>query len=65
MPILIFRLMWDQYPNSKLIVEEWRVGLPLKNKEKGVVGKEEVAQLARKLMFLDEDENNSEEDWDI
>ena len=46
-------------------MEEWRVGLPLKNKEKGVVGKEEVAQLARKLMFLDEDENNSEEDWDI
>ncbi|EHA8591198.1 putative UDP-glycosyltransferase 87A2 [Cocos nucifera] len=56
-PMLTFPLMWDQYPNSKLIVEEWKVGLRLTNEKKGVVGREEIAHLVRKLMHLDEDEN--------
>lgn len=51
-PMLTFPLMWDQYPNGKLIVEDWRVGFSLKDEEKGVVSREDIARAVRRLMDL-------------
>ncbi|CAL9068950.1 UDP-glycosyltransferase 87A2-like [Musa acuminata AAA Group] len=52
-PMLTFPLMWDQYPNSKLVVEDWKIGLRLGDEEKDGVGREEVARAVQRLMDLD------------
>ncbi|XP_074561041.1 UDP-glycosyltransferase 87A1-like [Curcuma longa] len=51
-PMLTFPLMWDQFPNSKLIVEDWGVGFSLKDDDKGVVSREVIAIAVRRLMDL-------------
>lgn len=52
-PMLAFPLIWDQYPNSKLIVDKWRIGLRLKDENVGdheVVASEEIARMVKQLM---------------
>uniref|UniRef100_A0A5B7BP67 Glycosyltransferase n=1 Tax=Davidia involucrata TaxID=16924 RepID=A0A5B7BP67_DAVIN len=57
-PMLTFPLFVDQCHNSKLIVEDWRVGLKLKQivGAEHVVGREEIAQTVKRLMDLNGDE---------
>ncbi|KAM0947902.1 putative UDP-glucuronosyl/UDP-glucosyltransferase, UDP-glycosyltransferase family [Dioscorea sansibarensis] len=51
-PMLTFPLVWDQLPNSKLIVDKWKVGLRLKveGKEEEMVAREEIARIVCELM---------------
>ncbi|XP_068662161.1 UDP-glycosyltransferase 87A1-like [Aristolochia californica] len=58
-PMLTFPLFWDQYPNSKLIVEDWGVGMRLKTKVgEDVVESYEIAELVQRFMALDGEESN-------
>lgn len=57
-PMVTYPLMWDQYPNSKLIVDDWKVGFRMKNEEEeGVLGREHIANVVQKLMDLDADDS--------
>ncbi|RWR76046.1 LOW QUALITY PROTEIN: UDP-glycosyltransferase 87A1-like protein [Cinnamomum micranthum f. kanehirae] len=58
-PMLTFPLLWDQITNAKLIVEDWKVGLRLKQEfgEKNVVQRQEIAQTVKRFMDLDGDES--------
>lgn len=53
--MLTFPLGAEQSVNSKLIVEDWKIGLKLKNKEK-IVEREEIARNVQILMDLEGDE---------
>ncbi|XP_072954549.1 UDP-glycosyltransferase 87A2-like [Typha angustifolia] len=54
-PMLTFPIFWDQPPDSRLIVDEWKVGISLKEKtgEDNIVRREEIAEVVRRLMDLD------------
>ncbi|XP_038988596.1 UDP-glycosyltransferase 87A2-like [Phoenix dactylifera] len=52
-PMLTFPLIWDQFPNSKLIVDVWKVGVRVKESEEQVVGREEIAKVVHYMMNLD------------
>ncbi|KAJ8635499.1 hypothetical protein MRB53_009766 [Persea americana] len=58
-PMLTFPLLWDQITNAKLIVEDWKVGLRLKQGfgEKNVVQRQEIAQTVKRFMDLVGDES--------
>ncbi|XP_072979504.1 UDP-glycosyltransferase 87A2-like [Typha angustifolia] len=58
-PMLTYPLMWDQYPNSKLVVDEWGVGFRLKDEKKDdeSVPREVIAKFVRVLMDLEADES--------
>ncbi|KAJ0977984.1 hypothetical protein J5N97_013458 [Dioscorea zingiberensis] len=58
-PMLTFPLVWDQLPNSKLIIDKWKVGLRLKveGKENDIVGREEIARIACEFMDLKGDQS--------
>ncbi|XP_008788547.2 UDP-glycosyltransferase 87A1-like isoform X1 [Phoenix dactylifera] len=51
-PMLTFPISWDQPPNSRLIVDEWKVGLSLKEmvRKDEVVGREEIAKTIKRFM---------------
>lgn len=51
-PMLTYPLMWDQFPNSKNIVEDWKIGCRVKSGACGgdLVTREKVAELVKKLM---------------
>ncbi|KAJ6842023.1 indole-3-acetate beta-glucosyltransferase isoform X1 [Iris pallida] len=57
-PMLAFPLVWDQFPNSRSVVDDWKVGFRLKE-EAGrqggevVVPKEDVAKMVKKLMDME------------
>ncbi|XP_042513519.1 UDP-glycosyltransferase 87A1-like isoform X2 [Macadamia integrifolia] len=55
-PMLTFPLLIDQIPNSTLIVEDWKIGLRVKEDTgvENVVGKDEIASVVRRLMGVDE-----------
>ncbi|CAI9107058.1 OLC1v1006333C1 [Oldenlandia corymbosa var. corymbosa] len=55
-PMLTFPLKWDQYPNSKHIVEDWKMGQRLKKSDGSFVSREEISGVLRKFMDLDWDE---------
>ncbi|KAA8518137.1 hypothetical protein F0562_015611 [Nyssa sinensis] len=57
-PMLTFPLFVDQYHNSKLIVEDWGIGLKLKQRvgEEYVIGREEIAETVKRLMDLNGNE---------
>ncbi|GMN74759.1 hypothetical protein TIFTF001_052447 [Ficus carica] len=51
-PILTFPIIWDQVSNSKLIVEDWKIGYRVK---KGIgvdnlVTRDEIAELVKRFM---------------
>ena len=54
-PMLTCPIFWDQPPDSRLIVDEWKVGLSLRGEvgREGVVGQEEIALVVKRLMDLD------------
>ncbi|OAY74709.1 UDP-glycosyltransferase 87A2 [Ananas comosus] len=57
-PMLTYPLVWDQYPNSKMVVDEWGVGLRVKEDDDGGgVRGEVVAELVRKVMDLEDGES--------
>ncbi|XP_020108885.1 UDP-glycosyltransferase 87A2-like isoform X2 [Ananas comosus] len=56
-PMLTYPLVWDQYPNSKMVVDEWGVGLRVKEDDGGGVRGEVVAELVRKVMDLEDGES--------
>ncbi|PIM97579.1 UDP-glucuronosyl and UDP-glucosyl transferase [Handroanthus impetiginosus] len=57
LPMLTFPLFWDQTTNSKMIVEDWKMGLRVKQKEDdSLVTREEVARLVLRLMDFKSEE---------
>lgn len=60
LPMLTFPIYWDQVPNSKMIVEDWKIGWRVKKKgvgeEESLVGREEIAGIARRFMDLESEE---------
>ncbi|PIA37493.1 hypothetical protein AQUCO_03000224v1 [Aquilegia coerulea] len=53
-PMLTFPIFWDQIPDSKLIVDDWKVGMKVRDvgKEK-LVGKKEISAIIQRFMSLD------------
>lgn len=51
-PMLTFPISWDQPPDSRLIVDQWKVGLSLMDKvgKDNIVGREEIAKTIKRLM---------------
>ncbi|XP_021810511.1 UDP-glycosyltransferase 87A1-like [Prunus avium] len=60
LPMLTFPIYWDQVPNSKMIVEDWKIGWRVKKKEvakeESLVGREEIAGIVRRFMDLGSEE---------
>ncbi|CAB4282126.1 unnamed protein product [Prunus armeniaca] len=60
LPMLTFPIYWDQVPNSKMIVEDWKIGWRVKKKgvgeEESLVGREEIAGIVRRFMDLESEE---------
>ncbi|KAB2607156.1 UDP-glycosyltransferase 87A1-like [Pyrus ussuriensis x Pyrus communis] len=57
LPILTCPISWDQIPNGKQIVEDWRIGYQVKNV--GVellVSSKEIAELVKKFMDVESEE---------
>ncbi|XXG52964.1 hypothetical protein AAC387_Pa03g1148 [Persea americana] len=59
-PMLTFPISFNQIPNAKLIVEDWKIGLRVKQEIEGkiVVRRQEIARIVKRLMDLDEEESN-------
>ncbi|XP_054811402.1 UDP-glycosyltransferase 87A2-like [Prosopis cineraria] len=57
-PVLTFPIFWDQVPNSKRIVDEWKSGWRVRKKIglERLVSREEISELVRKFMDSEEDE---------
>lgn len=55
LPVLTCPIFWDQIPNGKQIVEDWRTGYRVKRKEH-LVGREEIAGLVQRLMNVESKE---------
>ncbi|KAK6234574.1 UDP-glucuronosyl/UDP-glucosyltransferase - like 10 [Theobroma cacao] len=57
-PMLTFPIYWDQTPNSKQIVEDWKIGWRVKNKSEAhsLVPREEIAGIIRRFMNLESEE---------
>lgn len=54
-PMLTFPIFMDQVPNSKRIVEDWRIGWRVKKREvesESLVTREEISELVRRFMDL-------------
>ncbi|GLU11926.1 hypothetical protein SLE2022_286440 [Rubroshorea leprosula] len=54
-PTLTFPIFWDQVPNSKQLVEEWKMGRSVKSEvgTENLVSREEIAEIVRNFMNLD------------
>ncbi|XVF68453.1 hypothetical protein PTKIN_Ptkin11bG0004200 [Pterospermum kingtungense] len=57
-PMLTFPIFWDQVPNSKQIVEDWKIGWRAKKNKVGehLVMRQEIADLVRKFMDFESNE---------
>ncbi|KAL6853524.1 hypothetical protein ACP4OV_019553 [Aristida adscensionis] len=57
-PMLALPLFFDQPIDGRLIVEEWKIGLSLREwtSKDGLIGREDVARAAKRLMSADEAE---------
>ncbi|PRQ34643.1 putative indole-3-acetate beta-glucosyltransferase [Rosa chinensis] len=58
LPMLTFPIYWDQVPNSKMIVEDWKIGWRVKkgSGEEGLVSREEIGGLVKIFMDLENEE---------
>ncbi|GFP80570.1 UDP-glycosyltransferase 87a2 [Phtheirospermum japonicum] len=56
LPMLTFPIFWDQVTNSKVIVEDWKIGLRVKKGEGILVTRDEVATLVLKIMDSESEE---------
>lgn len=54
-PMLTYPIFWDQQVDSRLIVDEWKVGLSVKEEaeREDFVGREEIAEIVKRLMDSD------------
>ncbi|CAH1418075.1 unnamed protein product [Lactuca virosa] len=55
-PMLIFPIFWDQVPNSKMIVEDWKMGKRVRTEEGNLVTREEIAKLIKCFMDRESEE---------
>ncbi|KAI3667792.1 hypothetical protein L6452_42861 [Arctium lappa] len=58
-PMLTFPIFWDQVPNSKMIVEDWKMGRRVSVDEGILVTREEIAKLVKG--FMDEESKEGKE----
>ncbi|KAI3829970.1 hypothetical protein L1987_04102 [Smallanthus sonchifolius] len=58
-PILTFPIFWDQLSNSKMIVEDWKMGKRVSIGEGILVTREEISKLIRS--FMDEESEKGKE----
>ncbi|BFG33832.1 hypothetical protein CerSpe_201060 [Prunus speciosa] len=61
LPILTCPIFWDQVPNAKQIVEDWKIGYRVLKKKVGaehehLVTREEIAELVQRFMDLESKE---------
>ncbi|XP_050109313.1 UDP-glycosyltransferase 87A1-like [Malus sylvestris] len=58
LPVLTCPIFWDQVPNSRQIVDDWKIGYRVKKNEgaEHLVTREEIAQLVRRFMDLESNE---------
>ncbi|KAJ4812515.1 hypothetical protein LUZ62_025081 [Rhynchospora pubera] len=49
-PMVVYPLMWDQFPNAKMVVEDWGVGLSIRSGEEETIKAEGIANIVRKVM---------------
>lgn len=54
-PVIGFPVAWDQLVNARMIADEWKAGIDLREQrgEDGIVSRAAVSDAARKLMDLD------------
>ncbi|KAK4360818.1 hypothetical protein RND71_019770 [Anisodus tanguticus] len=52
-PFLTFPIAADQVTNSKLIVEDWKIGWRLNNESENLIKRDEIALLVQRFMELD------------
>ncbi|KAJ4725506.1 UDP-glycosyltransferase [Melia azedarach] len=58
-PTLTFPIFWDQVPNSRQLVEEWKTGWRVKKPETGaenLVTRDEISELVKRFMDLESGE---------
>ncbi|KAI8574062.1 hypothetical protein RHMOL_Rhmol01G0325400 [Rhododendron molle] len=58
-PFLTYPIFWDQVPNSKAIVEDWKIGRKVRRgmgEEEHLVTREEIAGIVQRFMDLESDE---------
>ena len=61
-PFLTLPIISDQFLNSKVIVEDWKIGWRVKRDQlSGLVGREEIAGLVSKFMCLESDDHEAQE----
>lgn len=55
-PMLALPLFFDQPIDGRLIVEEWKIGLAVRDwaSKGGLIGREDIARAVKKLMSSDE-----------
>nr|AYR16636.1 UDP-glucosyltransferase UGT87Q1 [Polygala tenuifolia] len=58
LPVLTYPIFWDQVPNSKKIVEEWKTGWRVRRKigHEDFVSREVIADIAKRFMDPDNEE---------
>ncbi|KAD3336496.1 hypothetical protein R6Q59_028641 [Mikania micrantha] len=49
-PMITFPIYWDQVPNSKMIVEDWKIGQKVTMDEGVLVTRDEISKLIRSVM---------------
>ncbi|CDJ26539.1 hypothetical protein CFC21_042571 [Triticum aestivum] len=56
-PVIGFPVVWDQLVNARMVADEWKTGINLRQQrgEDGIVSRAAVSDAARKLMDLDSD----------
>ncbi|XP_031099617.1 UDP-glycosyltransferase 87A2-like [Ipomoea triloba] len=52
-PVLTFPIFWDQTTNSKIIVEDWKIGVKVQRGDGGLVGRGEIGELLKRFMDLE------------
>ncbi|KAM0909636.1 hypothetical protein ACQ4PT_014695 [Festuca glaucescens] len=54
-PLLAFPVSWDQLVNARMVADDWKVGIDLREQrgEDGTVGRAAISAAARKLMDFD------------
>lgn len=58
-PMLNFPIYWDQVTNSKMVVEDWKMGWKVKRgfgDEEVLVGRQEIAGIVRRFMDVEKEE---------
>ncbi|XP_059430443.1 UDP-glycosyltransferase 87A2-like [Corylus avellana] len=58
LPMLTFPIYWDQVTNSKVVVDDWKIGWRVKKEVESdnLVGREEIERLVKGFMDLESDE---------